>query len=77
MKTATVLGRRLTQRADGFWIDDSGTIFDWRYGKLYEQRAPGVWFWIKPPLAERALERSTRVPRDSVDALLDSLEVRF
>lgn len=77
-ETKLILGRKLYQRSDGWWQDDTGTVFDVSgSGKLYEQRRPGVWFWIRPDAQTRHLERSTAVPRDVGDALLASLDAPF
>jgi hypothetical protein len=47
--TQLVLGRKLYQQTDGFWLDDYGRVYDWAPdGKLYEQRRPGVWYYLRP-----------------------------
>lgn len=38
----------LHERSDGLWEDASGKLFDLCGDKLYEQRAPGKWYWLRP-----------------------------
>ena len=73
MRTEIIMGRKLRQRADGWWVDDYGTVYDWHAGKLYEQRRPGVWFWIRPDAQTRALEQPRAKDERYQDAVLDNL----
>ena len=43
-----VQNHRLYYRTqDGFYEDDTGKIYQYSNGKLYEQRKPGIWYWIR------------------------------
>jgi hypothetical protein len=59
--TIMVFGRKLYERTDGFYQDDTGLKYDYRGGKLYVERFaygpkyPAVWSWIRPaPVAHSA-----------------------
>ena len=55
-RSEIIQGRKLYEREDTFWQDDRGVIFDWRYGKLYEQRAPGKWYLLRTRQTAQVLE---------------------
>jgi hypothetical protein len=48
-KVEIIMGRKLYELEHGFYRDDTGRLYDYRLGKLYCQKRPGVWYWIQPP----------------------------
>lgn len=42
-----IQGRKLYELEGGFYEDDTGKKFSYEYGKLYEERRPGVWYWLR------------------------------
>lgn len=53
-RSTIVYGRKLYEREDGWYQDERGVVFEWAYGKLYEQREPGKWFWIRETIKPRS-----------------------
>lgn len=47
-RTEFILGRKLYEREDTFWQDDTGKRYDIRGEKLYREDAPGKWTWLRP-----------------------------
>lgn len=47
-RTEFIQGRKLYEREDTFWQDDTGRKFDIRNGELYREDAPGEWSWLRP-----------------------------
>jgi len=42
-----VMGHRLFLRRDGLYEDLRGVKFDYTNGRLFQERAPGVWYWLR------------------------------
>lgn len=54
----TVCGRRLFELEDGFWRDENGLLYDYRLGKLFCEKRPGVWYRVEPmPVVPEGIDR--------------------
>lgn len=42
-----VQGRKLYQLTNGLYQDDTGKRFDISGDKLFEERRPGCWYWLR------------------------------
>jgi hypothetical protein len=45
--TIETIAGTLHERSDGLYQDDFGKKFDYRGGKLFEEREPGKWYWLR------------------------------
>jgi len=46
-RARTVLGHKLYEYENNYWQDDSGKTFHIVGEKLYEEREPGKWYWLR------------------------------
>lgn len=65
-RTEFIQGRKLYEREDGFLQDDRGRLFDYRYGRLYEQREPGKWWLIRQPTPARPQSVGDRILEEAM-----------
>lgn len=42
-----VCGHKLFLRPDGLYEDIRGVKFDYVNGRLFQERAPGIWYWLR------------------------------
>ncbi len=56
-----VCGYRLYLRPDGLYQDIRGIKFDYTGGRLFQERFPGVWYWLReePRFEDADTARST------------------
>lgn len=68
--TINVLGRKLYERSDHFYQDETGLKYDYRGGKLYVERFaygpkyPPTWFWIRPQAEPQPTPIADKILRD-------------